>query len=138
MDPFPFHSLPCQASETIIKTNIPLLRKLRLPSLIDSFDPLKILLCQPWDHLPHLCLSSYGGFACMPHTASMAIRGLLLWNESKDRIQLLIALCQKLEGNGVLWESYPEKTVGKGTRLFILFRMFTSLSVDEVVQHPCG
>lgn len=68
----------------------------------------------------------------MPHTASVAVRGLLLWNESKDRLQLLIAHCQKSKGNRILWESYSEKTVGKGIRIFTLFRMFTSLSVDEV------
>lgn len=137
MDPFPFHSLLGQGSGATIKANIPLLRKLSLPSLIGRFGPLKILLCQPQDHLPHLCLSSYWGFACMPLTASVAVRSLLPWNESRERIQLLIAHCQKSKGNRVLWEGYPEKTVGNGIRIFILFRIFTSLSVDEVWCSIC-
>lgn len=132
-------SLPARSGlRNYYKSQYSPIRKLSLPSLIGRFGPLKILLCQPRDHLPHLCLSSSWGFACVPHTASVAVRGLLLWNESRDRRQLLMAHCQKSKGNRVLWESYPEKTVGKGIRIFILFRMFTSLSVDEVWCSICA
>lgn len=50
----------------------------------------------------------------MPQTASFTVRGLLTWNESKDRISAANCPLPNIERK----ESYPEKTCGKGIRMF--------------------
>lgn len=78
------------------------------------FYTLKLLLCQHRDHLPHLGLYSYRGVSVMPQIASLTVRGLLTWNESKDRISAANCPLPNIERK----ESYPEKTCGKGIRIF--------------------
>lgn len=50
----------------------------------------------------------------MPQAASFTVRGLSTWNESKDRISAANCPLPNIERK----ESYPEKTCGKGIRMF--------------------